>query len=196
MTEEAIVEGVKLLIWFILAVIFYMWPYQSLRADSLEQDMRSIRDDLWGYMDQRGRGFRDPAYLDMRLCFNGFIRLAKHKQVGGWYATSLIAGKWLSPPQVPTAFLDADAELKQKLTEAESQMRRRIFKFLFLEGILALVLYPMLWLIRLFGGRDSLTKWYSVKSIQRLQHRAFHLGKMPMFEARMMLGLDPFRVET
>ena len=194
--DEIIIESVKLLAWLILAVIFYLWPYQKLRAFRLEQDMRSIRDDLWDYMYQKGHGFKDPAYLDMRLCFNGFIRLAKHKQVGCWYATSFIAGKWLSPPQVPTDFVAADAELKRKLTEAESQMRRRIFKFLFLESMLALVLYPVLGLIRLFSGRVLLTKCHSGKYIQRLQHHALCLGKMPLPKARMMLGLDPLKTGT
>lgn len=174
MTEAQSFEAVKLLIILILAIIFYRWPYQKLRADALERDMRSIRDNLWNYMLQRGRGFSDPAYLDMRLCFNGFIRFARHQYVGSSYVVTSITGKWLSPPQVPTNFMGADAKLRQKLGDAESQMRRRVYKFLFLEGMFALVLYPVLWLIRLFTGRNPLTKWQNIKSIQRLQHHAFY----------------------
>lgn len=188
----------KFFLLLALSIIWYVWPYQRMRATALEQDLRAIRNNLWDYMLKRGRGFSNPAYLDIRLCFNGFIRMARSQKVGSWYVTSLITRKRLSPPQTPTDFKDADidAELKQKLSDAESQMRRRMFKFLFLEGILALVLHPIRWLIYLSTRRDPLTKWQNLESIERFQHHAFYLGKMPIPQARMVFGLDAYRFTT
>ena len=193
---EAEMATIRFFIFLTLAVIFYAWPHRKLRAMAFEQDLRTIRNDLWDYMLQRGHGFNDPAYLDMRLCFNGFIRMTRHQKAGSWYVTILISRKWLSPPQLPTEFIPTDTALRQRLIEAESAMRRRVFKFLFLEGILALVLYPIRWLMYFSTRRDPFTKWQNLTSIKRFQHHAFYLGKMPIPQARLMLGLDKYRVGT
>lgn len=190
---EVEAEVVRSLMLLVLVIVFYMWPYQRMRAVSLERDLRTIRDDLWDYMNRCGRGFDDPAYLDMRLCFNGFIRLARNQRVGSWYVAGLIIGKWLSLPSVSTDFAVADKKLKQKLNEAESQMRRRVLKFLFLEGVFGLVLYPIKWLIYFSIRRDLLTKWQNFESIELLQRYAFCVGKMPIPQARMMFGIDVFK---
>ena len=87
-------------------------------------------------------------------------------------------------------------ELERKLHEVESQLRKRVFKFLYLEGLMAFVLYPFIWASCLLTRRNLLKAWQNAAHIQRLQHLAFAVGSLPIPEARLILGLDKLKVQS
>ena len=94
-----IVKSILTLAVFVILVA-WLWPMQRMYL--FRQEMFAVRDELFDFAADDGISFEDPAYIQLRQLFNGFIRYAHnltpfrvfmsflkwkmsvHKPVGGW----------------------------------------------------------------------------------------------------------------
>jgi len=160
MTETEL-AAYRFLIFLAIGIYLYVRPYKLLRIAAYREDLFTIRDELWDYMNQRGFDFKEPAYRGLRHMMNGFIRLAPQLN---WTTpiAALLSAKWRRVPAQPRLFdliaaVD-DPELKKRLRSAELQVIRRTIRLFYLESVLGILVWPLLWARRL-SRLPRLLRW-------------------------------------
>lgn len=173
-----------------LVGLWYLLVYLPRCREELEYDLRNLRDDLFDFMWQNHLSYEISAYRKMRLCLNGFIRLASTGTLSGisiaLRAPSLRPRPLIQLMHIPTA--DLDPKLLGKLQKVQSQLRRRVFSYLYLEGLLAVPFYPLLWSVRLLTRINLRERWQNGKHLQQLQGLALYFGELPPYLARRIFG--------
>ena len=196
--DEGEAAAVRFFVFCALGILWYAWPYRRLRVAVYREDLFSIRDELWDYMNKR-KSFDDPAYRAMRQLLNGLIRLAPRLYNGG-LVLALLRKKTHSHEGAPSVLirLVEDPELKEYLLRVESAARHRTFEFLCLEGLSALICRPVFWFAGLRETRRSrpahgLEAVAAVPSVRQavarsLERDAFVVGEASASQARRLLG--------
>lgn len=144
MSIEELTEMLQLAIATGLLLFVYFVMYRRTSCDRFREDIFAIRNNLFDYMWQNGISYDLAAYRLMRALLNGLIRTAPW--VDFFSILLLRYATRHDPPrsELPAAIRAIDTpETKEYFQTVLKQVRRRILRYLYLEGIQWVVFRPI-----------------------------------------------------
>ncbi len=173
----------------VIALSFLAWlwfgPIAKLRRDNYRSDIRRMRDELFGFMVERGYDFETPGYLKTRQALNGMLRWAN----------------WINPVKFcmvlrMTSLSNEESEvadscpheLQEKIAQITERAINRTVAFIFLEGTTGLLVNAVKFVLRVFG-RINKFKQKIISGNKALLSEAYRLGEPNLSnEHRAILG--------
>ena len=155
-----------------LAILLFVWLFvlDRLRRDDFRSELRRIRDELFDFMWENGFDYQTPAYLETRQLLNGMIRVSHYLTPPNVIVSTvvLLTDKEPDWKNGKTSEL-VDVRLSTQINKAQNEAIGAFITFLFLGGLLGLVinlivllLRPILWILN--GKRTALQYLATLKT--------------------------------
>ena len=159
----------------VISVSYLTWlwfgPLAKLRRDDYRTDIRRLRDELFGFMVDRGYDFETPAYLKTRQALNGMLRWANWiNPVKFCMMLRLVS---VSKDESETSAW-CPPDLETKISQIKKQAFMRTVKFIFLEGTTGVFVRALQFVLTVFGR------------INKFKQRIFSGNKVLISEAYRM----------
>lgn len=136
MTDLEQLEVVQFFLLMGLLWFGYSYIYKRTRCDRFREDLFTIRDTLFDYMWQHKLPYNLPAYQLMRYSLNGMIRTAHLTSFSlVTFFLFLTRGRRQSSALCAAIHQIEDGKTKEHFEMLYWQLGKRVFSYLFLEGL-------------------------------------------------------------
>lgn len=142
-------------------------------ADAFRADVRRIRNELFDQMRLKGLDFNDPQYRYERQQLNGLIRLSSSLSTTMYLSTIWFIRKHGSFKV--TQYVSKTKEIREIVQDARTNARKRLIRYVFLEGVTGVFAWSVLALAFIFRASVSLRS-ATASSIENLLDVATVVG--------------------
>ncbi|HQU07605.1 MAG TPA: hypothetical protein PK539_00905 [Candidatus Paceibacterota bacterium] len=173
------------LLWFA-----YSFMFQKTRTDAFQEDLFTIRDELFDYMSRYNVPFDLPAYRAMRDLLNGAIRVAHFLSLFSIvYAGVVRSRSAVSPNTVQLAIGNIDdTDVREHYQYVYLKVQKRFLQYFFLEGLRSLIFTPLYRYMKRLGMRPRVRAFVSGMRNELLEEFV-QFGKKDSLGAHILLAV-------
>jgi hypothetical protein len=192
MTALYQIEVAQLLVVVSLLWFFYSFMYRRSRCDRFREDIFTLRDELFDEMAKLGGSFELAEYTTLRSYLNGLIRGAGFIRASTAVVMKVVlAGRSIPSEYNVRAQLETvqNDEIRERLLSTFDQAGLRAFRFIFFEGVSAVVFWPAFWIasrLSRYGNRQS-------QFTQTLSEEIVHVGRPNSPEGVLLAAVSASR---